>query len=667
MIFNPSLLSKVVSVGLITVPLFFISSHSLDAQIERTLRKEFGKTAGVRGVEKVFIETNLRDTIYNGIYEITTFQQINAESRIVQSRLKGQYSQDEKNGPWSYLYEDYSMVVDSIVNRKPKLHLDGNIRSLKFYFNAGSPDSIWVAKMDSIRSDTLFKTNLVATVSWDTLSFSFIDKTIPRLKTVDGYITPEGFMNGTWKVEYDHEGLKFEETREYIQGFLIGYSVKELSSGILIEEEAFNDVFSLVELAMGDSTFAAPSNFEIDTFSIENINKYDLATSTQMNFNHADEWIQTAHKLMFHPYIPGGKKADIGGVDYFRTRMFKRVKTQQQLDSIDRLQSVNLPALRNSIQSLLEDRLLQANRSKSDSISLIFTRLEVLESQIDEMQIGLEAMKSDSFNVLSVRPIHHIYGFNTTLKTLNDEEEVWLYAFSSPSKPRKSNIHFVTMYMEEAEALVVREQNKLADIKQRIMDLEMLVDLEGRIQQEVSGIRTIYENLKGMTPAAGEEIIGFEATGKLGAYMNAEFAHKQLDARLSQIETTNEVSIREDIGLSTLDYISSLKTQSEIYNQLSRKALSMDTLYSNQRGKRQYKHLYSKSEALWNIKLQDMMKEQDWETFQTKLSQANAFLQSLESIASEEPKDIKSLNRFARRADDLQEVEQLILSAGVKE
>lgn len=650
-------------VGLKAVLLICLSSITLDAQIERTLRKEFGKNDGVRGVEKVYIETNLRDTIRNGIYELSTFQQILAKSRIVQSSLKGQYSQDYKNGLWSYSYEDYLVLVDSIVNRKPKVHLDGNIRSLKFSFNNGEPDSIWIAKLDSIRRDTLFKTNTHAIMNWDSLSFSFVDKTVPRLKTVNGFITKEGFMNGTWKIEYDDQGLKFEETREYIQGFLIGYSVKELSSGIMIEEEAFNEIFRLVELTISDSSFNAPANFVMDTFLIKDINKYVLASSRQMNFTHADEWIQTAHKFMFEPYIPGGKRADIGGKDLFRTRMFKRVNNPAQIDSLDRLQTISLPNLRKSIHSLLNDSLLQVNRSDNDSISLIFTRLEVLESQLDNMYIGLESMKSDSFNVLSVRPIHHIYGFNAILKTINDDEEVWLYAFSSPSMPRNSNIHFVTRYVEESEALVAREQDKLADIKQRIIDLEMLVDLEGRIQQEMESIRSIYGNFD-KVPASVNDTVGFEAIGKLGKYMNDEFAHLQLEARLSQIESAHEVSEREEIGLSTLDYIKSLETQSDLYSQIVDKAFSMSTQYSNERGKRQYKHLYNKGEALWNIKLQELLKEKESKTFHSMLLKATIFIEAMHSIAERDPKVLKSLNKTVKRVEDLQEVEQLILSTG---
>lgn len=664
MIFNICVNSKAYLIGSSALLLFLLCSLQLDAQIEKTLRKEFGKNEGVRGVETVYIETNLRDTIRNGIYALSTFQQIKSESRIVQSKLLGQYYEDKKNGPWRYLYEDYSMLVDSIVNRKPKVHLDGNVRTLEFNFNKGEPDSIWMAKLDSIRMDTLFKTNVISTMDWDTFSFSFVDKTVPRLKTVDGHITKEGFLNGSWKVEYDDDGLKFEETREYIHGFLIGYSVKELSSGILIDEEAFNEVFTLVELTNSDSSLTAPSDFVIDTFLIEDINKYVLASSRQMDFNIADEWIKTAHQFMFQPYIPGGKKVDIGGKDFFRTRMFRRVLKTEQIDSLDRLQNISLPDLRNNIHSLLDDKLLQKNRSQNDSISLIFTRLEVLKSQIDDMYIGLESMKSDSFNVLSVRQIHHIFGFNAVLKTLNDDEEVWLYAFSSPSTPRNSNIHFVTMYVAEAEALVAREEDKLTNIKQRILDLEMLLDLEGRIQQEVKDIRTIYSNYDSKSPAALEDTIGFKAIGKLGKYMNDEFVQRQLDARLSLIEMSNEVSVREENGLSTLDYIKSLEIQHELYNQLLDKAISMSSLYSNERGKRQNKHLYNKGEALWNLKLQKLLNEKDWTTFQSMLSQANIFLDAMQTIAKSDPQILKTLNKQARKAEDLQEVDQLILSRG---
>jgi len=274
-------------------------------------------------------------------------------------------------------------------------------------------------------------------------------------------------------------------------------------------------------------------------------------------------------------------------------------------------------------------------------------------------------MKTDSFGYLAIRPVSNIHGFKTNLQQLNDEQEVTLYTFSSATKPRKSNVHFVTMYIDEAASLVAREQNKLADIKQRIMDLEMLVDLEGRIQQEVTAVRSVYGQFKGTPTETAGPPAGFAAISLLGAYLNAEYAHRQLDAHLNRVDMLNDVTAREAAGLRTLDYINSLKEQADQYNQMTATAKSMNQTFSNAKGKLQYKHLYSKGEAIWNMNLDNLLKEKNWEALQTRMAKNKQFLQAMENIAKGDDKKAKAVDRLVRRSNDLQEAEELILAAGI--
>jgi hypothetical protein len=209
-------------------------------------------------VEYEYYENQYFERIYDGFFK---FSSIDLNTGLNLS-VVGNYKENKKNGNWVYKLTSkqlskFNSIVSGLFNNG-QLEGNWNFKRTKLIYISGRP----VNETD------------ISTCDFLNNKFIGIFKYKIGDVKIEGSFDKYGFFDNLWKVNWEIDGIPFEELRSYKNGFCYKSIYRNLSSGEIIEKFDFNDLQNAFQLEniIKDSTLILNSN----NYKIEIVNKSDI-------------------------------------------------------------------------------------------------------------------------------------------------------------------------------------------------------------------------------------------------------------------------------------------------------------------------------------------------------------------------------------------------------
>ena len=635
--------------------LFTGMTQDMEGQIEKTVVRSFGKNEGIKGVERYFIETNLRDTVRAGIYEIDAFRQSPGTNVVMQCKVRGQYQQNKKQGSWSYKFDQHQMMVDSLVDLKPHFHMNGMQISNRYQFQRDSGAGLWNFRRDSIHHDTVWATVRSGQIDWSNRQVQWQDKSLGRQSVVQGSIDEHGYLNGTWKAIYDYQGLRVEETRDYIMGFLVGYKLKELSSNMEVEHEQFDGVKELLEWWINSDPRFKDGAYAIDTVAMELKRTHAIVRSKDHDLHAMDSMMRSVHLDFFRPFVPGGKVFPVDHRAYFKTRQFKKKLSSAQMDSINLLHQ-SLTQDINGQLNKLRDHVLFKQHIDQHNVKDEYAALDSIRAYVAYLNQKLIELQNEHFSQLRVDDQYQPYVLSSRIVVEGHGIE---HQFKSYQGNVRDALVLLGNQIKELKSFIQIRQKAIQDISTSINDQKQLSQLDIELKQTISEFiqkTEIWRNAQGNSSNGL-----YNSTVTVGAMWYEQYVQIGLDKSILQYEQESQKATKQRLAGNILQQIRTLDAQHLVLVALREAPLELDRKYTNSKQKRILKTVYEKGAVAWQAILLDMEYEQEISTFGIKLDRLKKLYDQLILISQDpEQKRAKEVEKALKKVTIANEIETVI-------
>jgi len=658
---------RLIAISFTTLIFCFTLNTSMEGQIEKTIHKRFGTNQDIRGIESYFIETNIRDTVRAGFYEAVAFRQLENTSTIEKSTLKGNYKENLKSGLWLYSNEKYVANIDSLSGLKIHAHLNGERHHMRQYYSAGKPDSAWIYKKDIIQSDTIEKAAIEATANWRLRTFQFTDKHTERHKMATGSFTEDGFLDGEWQIVYDLNGVLLEEKRQYVNGYLIKYSLTEKATGFILEDETFVEVISLVESGKDTTLFENHTSIS-EVINPSQLHTINLSTSEDMDFQQADELIKETIRMFFSPRFLGKEKIPIHNSQYGKTRAFRNEWNENFMDYVNDLQENKIPALAKKLQELQSDKTINQHVNEMPEIRSYLQDLNLALEMADYFKENLQYTLSTEYGFKSIRPVFRKFDW-FRFKPLFDQVD------KSPNGAKvfkdlstKSIPDQIKTIYNQFEQIDKLQSNKAASLKKNIEQQKSLSVLIQEIYQTKAEIQDGEFGQINTTETSGlnTNIPAFHPdrfNTVMADALKVRFGTQQMNHMFEELEAVENMQTKQVIARSIKEFqIEILEIQQKEVTAITNILQNIDKAYQNPKGKRVNKILYESGSEVYNNYLDRLNLEQDYSNFKSTYADLNTFVKKIMVLGTNDPKVIKELEKKIKQETNLSLIESTIIN-----
>jgi len=658
---------RILATPLTLLLILLCAINVVPAQIEKNIYKKFGAKEGIAGEESYFIQTNIRDTIRAGFYDMKAFQHVAESNKIKKSTLKGNYKENKKIGKWGYTFDNYEVTFDSLQNLSVYTHLNGERYRMNQWYKEGSPDSTWTYRKEIIQKDTVQRVVIEATTNWKSGLFQYLDKHTDRHISVEGYFNKEGYLDGEWVMIYDFGGTLLEEKRQYVSGTLIKYSLSEKSTGFALEDEVFQEIVKLIET--GKDTI----EFEDYLFIKQNIpsnqlSTINLASSREMDFQYADKQIKDAIFAWFDPQFLGKKQTAIHSDQFGKTKAFRRSWKPIFVSNLDKIRSQKLPSIKAQIKTLAADKVLNTQVNDMPEIKQYLDYLENLASITNQLESTLTHLLSSEYAYRSVIDRYskiNTSEFESLYSSYKDIQKGNLKEWRTlDSKSTFEQIESITKQIEIAIADADRYAKDLKNTLEKQKSLSKLVseiyEVKHEIQEGSWGTsKPIYGDKKEVTSSDFNPIQLIE---EIKYYLKTQFGINQMNFMFEELESVENMQTKQVIARSIKDYQQEILTiKDQQLPSLLNIVQNLDSNYRNPKGKRIYSTFFESGIQIIEHDILKIKMMQDFSGLKSSLNDLKVFSEQLSMLSKSDPKKVKDLEKRLKKETNLTDRKALIL------
>ena len=648
---------------------FFVcgfSAQYMHGQIERDIHKKYVVKPQYRIEEIYKAETDLRKRWKQGPYKANYFRQLPNTSTTVTKSARGSYDVDKRIGQWLIKEDSLTYYMDSVIDYRPFGQFKGDEKRWRYSYDDGRPVKAWSFVHHSIAKDTIQDILKSGNIYWDRDSLYFESHDLQHRYTVSGTFTDDGFMHGTWTMQYWAQGVRIEESRRYTSGFLTGYALKDLSTQTIYEDVQFKGIHQHIEKWLNkDSIRNEP--IIVDTLPLRHMNTFMFEKQYKEDMKPGDQAIFYFASQMLSPIDFDSCFVEvIDQNDFLKTRVLRKPISQQELTALQQIQNKSIPDLIDRIHRFKDGEIFTQHRGDNLTIKSELKNLELLVERFQAVKEGVSYLFTDEFQYqnFSLFDVYVIDGIDEdiTIHTIEGDSIVSQQASIAVDPDQNATkADAISSYIGQLESLMTQSFRSLDRERVEIQKREELSTFASRLKERQSLLdRSFSEKIK--TESAAPALSSQKDTELLTAYAYNEFVQYQLNEKISTFDNipgySQALQYYNEVNL----YVDSLQQISELLQQVySKSKPTVDWFdYGPLKEDKHYRYIYQRGMELWNHYASDAQKSSTLSEFQGYLNQISHLKNTMSTLKDNPGKSQKKLNKTLKKTDNISRIELLL-------
>ncbi|MBX2956495.1 MAG: hypothetical protein KF846_10075 [Cyclobacteriaceae bacterium] len=324
---------------------------------------------------------------------------IQQDDRIRQLNISGTYRKGSKSGDWSYETSNFAIKFKRITGTSVESNLDGTIHNLKAKYKDGLADGRWTLTIQRVKDNKPVPPLSTASMSFvsgsPTDKFTFNDPFSNKPLQIDGSFDRQGYFDGQWRMVYSHEDVLYEESREYLSGFLLTLDLKRRDTQEKLFSISFDDVkFKLDQITQKHENALGYGNRKFGVLFNDGYTDSDEKLLAQQTGNHVLQQVLNnfidSSGIYFS--MPGFTRPETGF-----TRRFQYIYPERENELIEILHPI-MDKMEHQYDSIWNEPVLRLNQQRYDTLAYYSTLLRLGIDKINIVRRVLAEVESGKFD-----------------------------------------------------------------------------------------------------------------------------------------------------------------------------------------------------------------------------------------------------------------------------
>ncbi|HMP98653.1 MAG TPA: hypothetical protein PKC24_02655 [Cyclobacteriaceae bacterium] len=661
---------------LLTVVLLHIPSF---AQQLRTYNGQYTLNAKTTGTANYGYYAFPNDSIqFHGRFAFTSDVLQFENNKVRQVNTSGTYRRGLKNGDWVYERNDFNVQFKRISGVNIESVLDGTINRLNARYNNGLAEGRWSLITQQVR-ESRRRTNYAsseANFRAGKASGRFIFNDPGRVfpLSIEGQFDNEGNFNGLWKLSFELDGIRYDEEREYEQGFLIRLTQTNSITGEIYFNEEYIDVRSKLEFLkntdnganykMGERRFGLYFN---DGYRLEDIRIVAQEFGNEI-LKEAFDYYTDSSGVLFT--LPGFEKPIIG-----TTRRFQYVYPENEPELIEVLRPM-VQKMADHYDSLLNTSVLRINRQKSDTLAYYYELLELGLSKTKLIMEVLDEVESGRFDYqyrdnFYPEGVAGLTGKDTIKYKVFDKEVTGVVSFNDAVDKPDSLIFNIYRYAISMEAYIEDYDERVKKTIQSLQREERVAQLDEKIVNLLDTFLLTYTgNPKISLTAADNEIVKLKPLNDLQLAVFKRYTREVLNRNMQEYIEIEDFDRKILQGNKIADLVKTLTDNYQTLYRIPQLAEELDEVYTRYTPNPFFERdvvtrikqgIYSRGvELLLPQLIEDLKKTSTREEFLEQIELIFKLDDKLRELAQSDDQETNRLNSRIRRENQPERIKRLL-------